>query len=66
MAHLALAPLLHDEVATRWVIDNVHDSLAAFDADLHARAALAVGRHDPDPDPDTEMRRVTRPATGPP
>jgi hypothetical protein len=64
VAHLALAPLLHDEVATRWVIDNVHDSLAAFDADLHARAALAAGRLDPDPD--TEMRRVTRPATGPP
>jgi peptide/nickel transport system substrate-binding protein len=43
-----LDPHLHDEVATHWVLDNVYDSLVAFDADMRVRPALAVGWENPD------------------
>jgi peptide/nickel transport system substrate-binding protein len=43
-----LDPHLHDEVATHWVLDNVYDTLVAFDADMRVRPALAVGWENPD------------------
>jgi peptide/nickel transport system substrate-binding protein len=43
-----LDPHLHDEFATHWVLDNVYDSLVAFDAEMHVRPALAVGWDNPD------------------
>jgi peptide/nickel transport system substrate-binding protein len=43
-----LDPHLHDEVATHWVLDNIYDSLVAFDADMRVRPALAVRWENPD------------------
>jgi len=43
-----LDPHLHDEVATHWVLDNVYDSLVAFDPDMRVRPSLAVGWDNPD------------------
>jgi peptide/nickel transport system substrate-binding protein len=43
-----LDPHLHDEVATHWVLDNIYDSLAAFNASMRIEPSLAISWYNPD------------------